>query len=81
MGKYSMNFKCHNCGHKWHKMIDTGKKIVHKRSVKRTKIMPEGAMKIGEIEIVECPNCETKEKVRPVKPQGAQRVGGKGWGM
>lgn len=81
MGKYSMTFQCKNCSQKWEKMIDTGKKIVYKRSEKRSKIVPEDAMKIGEIEIVECPNCETKEKVRPVKPQGVQTVGGKGWAM
>lgn len=60
---YSMGFKCWNCGNEWSREIKKG--YIVKRSGKETLIRPEGAVALSDIEKVECPECETKEEVRP----------------
>lgn len=74
MGTYSLQFKCGNCGKRWTKNIETGKKVVHKRTRGEVVIRPEGPTSLSDIEKVECPKCETKSKVKPIRSRNFQKA-------
>lgn len=74
MATYSLKFKCGNCGKTWTKSIETGKKVVDKATKNEVVIRPEGKTSLSEIEKVECPECETKSKVSPVRSRNFKRA-------
>jgi len=63
--EYELDFKCGNCGKEFSKSIEKGYKVERRRSRGDTVILPDGSYRVGDHEYLECPKCETGNKIIP----------------
>lgn len=74
---YALDFDCLNCGHRFTEEIPKGHIVKYRYTKGRDTIsMPEGAMKLRQIQEIECPNCGSTTKTKPDRAEGMDRKNG-----